>query len=162
MSGNSPACWPGGAPSARCLHSKADAVVPRCCHSNTLNILPSGACSRRWCSLLPACRCSCSVRTTEVARRIANAEEVKAQLCVRLQKELRMKPHEAVASAKAILSRPEASSTDFAVGGLCRCCTLLPRLENQPEVLPTVVMHLYLCPVPLATSRIYDRTRVFC
>ncbi len=64
----------------------------------------------------------CSVGSrgrVEKARRIANVEEMKAVLVIRLQKELRLRPHEAVASAKRILALPDAASIDAAVS--CRC-----------------------------------------
>ena len=54
-------------------------------------------------------------KAVETAKRISDTEEIKATLCVRMQRELKMRPHEAVAAARSILSRPEAHSIDPAV-----------------------------------------------
>ena len=54
-------------------------------------------------------------KAVEIARRIADADEHRAILCVRLQKEFKMRPHEAVAVAKRVLAGPEAASMDPAV-----------------------------------------------
>jgi hypothetical protein len=56
-----------------------------------------------------------SSKAVEIAKRLSDTEEIKATLCVRMQRELKMRPHEAVAAARSILSRPEAHSIDAAV-----------------------------------------------
>jgi hypothetical protein len=49
----------------------------------------------------------------DVAKRLHDTETKKALLAMRLQRELRMKPHEAVAVAKSLLAQPAVSRMDL-------------------------------------------------
>jgi hypothetical protein len=60
-------------------------------------------------------RMTANSSTTNKARSVQASEERKAQLALRLQREVRMKPHEALAMAKQILASPAASGVDVAV-----------------------------------------------
>jgi hypothetical protein len=48
-----------------------------------------------------------------VARRLQDSETKKALLAMRLQRELRMKPHEAVSVAKSLLTQPAVAHMDL-------------------------------------------------
>jgi hypothetical protein len=54
-----------------------------------------------------------SARSVDVAKRLHDTETKKALLAMRLQRELRMKPHEAVAVAKSLLAQPAVSRMDL-------------------------------------------------
>ena len=59
-----------------------------------------------------------SARSQDIARQLKDVESKKAVLALRLQRELRMKPHEAVSTAKALLSVPTVSRMDLEVCAL--------------------------------------------
>lgn len=63
--------------------------------------------------LLLFCCLACSARSQDIARRLSEAESKKAVVAIRLQRELRMKPHEAVAVAKELVSNPAIARMDL-------------------------------------------------
>lgn len=79
-----------------------------------------------------SCMCTYSARSQDVARRLQDSESKKAVLAMRLQKDLKMKPHEAVKVAKTLLTVPAIARMDLEVPHLC--CRLRSPIESNHSI----------------------------